>query len=192
MPSQHRESQHTTTRLVRNKHPQGWYPTAAGKCGAWHPSAAQTPCRRSHHSCSHTTQLYTLLLCVNAGSVGMAVWFGFKNLALLNAAILHIGVKSALVVGACSFVVAPAAASFLVPWRELACNAVFVLLSVASAVVPTVLFALFSPELPVVAGGWADGWMVDWQVGAVRGSVGCWGRKEWFWVAVLQLPARLS
>jgi len=89
----------------------------------------------------------------------MAVWFGFKSLSLDRTAILHIGLKSAAVVGACSFVVAPAAASFLVPWRDLACNAGFVLLSVASAVVPTVLFALISPEFPLVAGGWVGGWM---------------------------------
>lgn len=87
-----------------------------------------------------------------AGSVGMAVWFGFKSLNLPTTAILHIGLKSAAVVGAASFVVAPAAASFLVPWRDLLCNAGFVLLSVGSAVVPTVLFALFSPEFPLVAG----------------------------------------
>jgi hypothetical protein len=49
-------------------------------------------------------------------------------------------------------VIAPAAASFLVPWRDLLCNASFVLLSIGSAVVPTVLFALFSPEFPLVAG----------------------------------------
>lgn len=82
----------------------------------------------------------------------MAVWFGFKSLALGPSAILHIGLKSAAVVGACSFVLAPAAAAFLVPWRDLLCNAGFVLLSVGSAVLPTVLFALFSPEFPLVAG----------------------------------------
>jgi L-lactate permease len=82
----------------------------------------------------------------------MAVWFGFKSLNLGPTAILHIGLKSAAVVGACSFVLAPAAAAFLVPWRDLACNAGFVLLSVGSAVLPTVLFALFSPEFPLVAG----------------------------------------
>jgi hypothetical protein len=82
----------------------------------------------------------------------MAVWFGFRSLGLPPTAILHIGLKSAAVVGACSFVLAPAAAAALVPWRDLACNAGFVLLSVGSAVLPTVLFALFSPEFPLVAG----------------------------------------
>lgn len=83
----------------------------------------------------------------------MAVWFGFKSLQLTHAQVLHIGLKSAAVVGACSFVIAPAAASFLVPWRDLVCDAAFVVLSIASAVVPTVLFAIFSPEFPLVAGG---------------------------------------
>lgn len=83
----------------------------------------------------------------------MAVWFGFKSLNLSHSAILHIGLKSAAVVGACSFVLAPAAASALVPWRDLLCNAGFILLSVGSAVVPTVLLAMVSPEFPLVAGG---------------------------------------
>jgi L-lactate permease len=82
----------------------------------------------------------------------MSVWFGFKSLQLPAATILQVGFKSAAMIGACSFVIAPAAASFLVPWRELASHAGFVLLSIASAVVPTVLLAVVSAELPVVVG----------------------------------------
>lgn len=109
----------------------------------------------------------------------MAVWYGFESLHLTHTAILHIGLKSAAVVGACSFVIAPAAASFLVPWKDLLCNAGFVLLSVSSAVVPTVLFALFSPEFPLVAGesGFEDAMDArhicrGWGVGV--GCMQCW------------------
>lgn len=86
----------------------------------------------------------------------MAVWFGFKSLGLSREALLQVGVKSAAVIGACSFVVAPAAASFLVSWKDLGCNAVFVLLSIASAVLPTVLLAFVSTEFPLVAGALSE------------------------------------
>jgi hypothetical protein len=70
-------------------------------------------------------------------------------------------------------VIAPAAASFLVPWRDLLCNASFVLLSIGSAVVPTVLFALFSPEFPLVAGETLG------RGGGRGGERGRWQGKLW-------------
>lgn len=82
----------------------------------------------------------------------MTIWFGFRTLNLTPAVILQVGAKSSVLLGACAFVVAPVAASFLVPWKDLACNAGFILVSVASAVVPTVLMAMVSAELPVIIG----------------------------------------
>uniref|UniRef100_A0A383VQV1 Lactate permease n=1 Tax=Tetradesmus obliquus TaxID=3088 RepID=A0A383VQV1_TETOB len=92
-------------------------------------------------------------LASHMGSMGMAVWFGFKILDLGPANILLIGLKSTIIVGAISLVVAPIAASFLVPWRELLRSSLFVVLSVLSAAVPTAVAAIFSAEFPVLIGG---------------------------------------
>lgn len=66
--------------------------------------------------------------------------------------ILLIGLKSTIIVGAISLVVAPIAASFLVSWRELLRSSLFVVLSVLSAAVPTAVAAIFSAEFPVLIG----------------------------------------
>jgi L-lactate permease len=69
-----------------------------------------------------------------------------------TANILLIGLKSTIIVGVISLIVAPIAASFLVPWRELLRSSLFVALSVLSAVVPTAVSAIFSAEFPVLIG----------------------------------------
>ncbi|KAF8060283.1 L-lactate permease [Scenedesmus sp. PABB004] len=92
-------------------------------------------------------------LASHLGSVGMAVWFGLGSLGLSHATILLVGLKSAVIVGATSFVIAPLAASFLVPWRALASGWAFVVLSIASAVLPTAAVAAVNAEFPVLLGG---------------------------------------
>jgi hypothetical protein len=49
-----------------------------------------------------------------AGAVGTPIWFGFGELGLGDANLQLVGVKASILVGACAFVIAPLAASFLV------------------------------------------------------------------------------
>jgi hypothetical protein len=63
-----------------------------------------------------------------------------------------VGLKSAIIVGVCAFIIAPIATSYLVPRRELLRNGLFVILSISSAVLPTVLISIFNAEFPVLAG----------------------------------------
>jgi hypothetical protein len=49
-----------------------------------------------------------------AGAVGTPIWFGFGELGLGEDNLQLVGVKASILVGACAFVIAPLAASFLV------------------------------------------------------------------------------
>jgi len=63
-----------------------------------------------------------------------------------------VGLKSAIIVGVCAYIIAPIATSYLVPRRELLRSGLFVILSITSAVLPTVLFSIFNAEFPVLIG----------------------------------------
>ncbi|WIA42460.1 hypothetical protein OEZ86_008455 [Tetradesmus obliquus] len=92
-------------------------------------------------------------LCSHLGSVGMVVWFSFNDMGLGDANSLLIGAKATVMVGVGAFVCAPMAASFLVPWREIFRNWLFICLSLLSAIVPTFVVAMYSQDFPVVVGG---------------------------------------
>lgn len=92
-------------------------------------------------------------LCSHLGTVGMMIWLSFKAENLGDANLVVISGKSAVIIGLPAFLIAPLAASFLCPWRELRRAWLFVLLSVASAVGPTVAVAMFNHDVPVVVGG---------------------------------------
>jgi hypothetical protein len=51
---------------------------------------------------------------IAAGAVGTPIWFGFGELGLGEDNLQLVGVKASILVGACAFVIAPLAASFLV------------------------------------------------------------------------------
>lgn len=103
-----------------------------------------------------------LLNCLvsHLGTVGMMIWFGFGSLNLGDPNLVRIAAKSAVIIGLPTFFVAPLAASFLCPWRDLRRAWLFVLLSVASAIGPTVAVAQFNHDVPIVVGeqrGWEGG-----------------------------------
>eukprot|EP00775_Hariotina_reticulata_P006158 gene6158-6395_t len=110
-------------------------------------------------SLSHDPQRAVLVLVMlntlssHFSSVGMAIWFGFQSLGLGHQNILLVGLKSAIIVGTCAYIITPLATSYLVPWRELLRSGLFVILSISSAVLPTVLISIFNAEFPVLAGG---------------------------------------
>ncbi|WIA11159.1 hypothetical protein OEZ85_011296 [Tetradesmus obliquus] len=95
-------------------------------------------------------------LATQFGAVGTPIWFGFGELELGEANLQLVGLKASILVGGCAFVIAPLAASFLVPFRELLRSALFVVLATASAVAPALLISLFSYEFPSLIGGLAS------------------------------------
>jgi hypothetical protein len=46
--------------------------------------------------------------------VGTPIWFGFGEIGLGEANLQLVGLKAAIIVGACTFIIAPLAAAFLV------------------------------------------------------------------------------
>jgi lactate permease len=90
---------------------------------------------------------------VTFGAVGTPTWFGLGQLDLTSAQIMEIGIKSALIHGVAALIIPVIALSFVVPWREIKNNIVFVYLSILSCVVPYVAIAFFSYEFPSLLGG---------------------------------------
>ena len=63
-----------------------------------------------------------------------------------------VGLKAAIIVGVVAFFIAPIAASFLVPWKQLLRSALFIVLSICTAVGPSIGVAAFSYEFPTLIG----------------------------------------
>ncbi|KAI8472377.1 MAG: L-lactate permease-domain-containing protein [Monoraphidium minutum] len=92
-------------------------------------------------------------LASHLGTVGMMVWFSFGSLGLGSANLVIVGGKAAILVGVPAFLIAPLAASFLAPWADIRRAWLFIFLSVASAVAPTIAVAVFNHDVPIVIGG---------------------------------------
>eukprot|EP00775_Hariotina_reticulata_P004958 gene4958-5199_t len=87
------------------------------------------------------------------GAVGTPIWFGFGDLALGDDNLQIVGLKASILVGVCAFVIAPWAALFLVPFKELFRSIIFALLATATAVIPAIGISFFSYEFPSLIGG---------------------------------------
>lgn len=90
---------------------------------------------------------------VSFGAVGTPTWFGFGSLNLAEAQILEIGSMSALIHAFAALVIPVIALSFIVSWKEIRQNIVFIYLSVFACVVPYFLLAQINYEFPSLVGG---------------------------------------
>ncbi|WP_269472774.1 L-lactate permease [Vibrio taketomensis] len=90
---------------------------------------------------------------VSFGAVGTPTWFGFASLGLDESALLNIGQYSAILHTIAGFVIPVIALSFVVDWKTIRRNFIFVQLSVLSCTVPYVLFAQWNYEFPSLVGG---------------------------------------
>lgn len=90
---------------------------------------------------------------VSFGAVGTPTWFGFAQLDLSQQEILAIGWKSVIVHAAASWLIPLIALRFLVTWKEIKSNIVFIYLSVFSCVLPYGLLATVNYEFPALLGG---------------------------------------
>ena len=109
---------------------------------------------------------------VSFGAVGTPVWFGLGQLGLSHAELLNIGMKTATIHAAAALVIPVIALVFVVSFKEVKKNLVFVFLSILSCVVPYLLLAQVNYDFPSVVGG-AIGFVLSvtlahWGVGLAK------------------------
>jgi lactate permease len=87
------------------------------------------------------------------GAVGTPTWFGFGGLGLSDSQLLEIGLKAASMHAVAALVIPLIALRFVVDWKEIRRNLLFVELAILASVLPMVAVAAFNYEFPSVAGG---------------------------------------
>src|SRR5258708_37154641 len=87
------------------------------------------------------------------GGVGTPTWFGFGSLGLAESQVLEIGVKAALMHAVAGLVIPVIGLRFVVDWKEIRRNLLFIELAVLASVLPMTALAAFNYEFPSVAGG---------------------------------------
>ncbi len=90
---------------------------------------------------------------VSFGAVGTPTWFGFSAISLMPQEILEIGYKSAVMNGIAAVFIVAIALVFLIKFRSILDNGLFILLSVFSTVLPYVYISTLSYEFPALIGG---------------------------------------
>lgn len=90
---------------------------------------------------------------VSFGAVGTPIWFGLSALPLSEWQLMDISKQTALLNSIAALVIPFVALRFLLSWKEIRQNAVFIVLSVLSCTVPYVLFAQWNYEFPSLIGG---------------------------------------
>ena len=105
------------------------------------------------------------LLCLNTfatvwGAVGTPIWFGFGNLnfdayapATQEEVFRAISYKSGVSLGLSAFLLVPFTFMFVVPWRVLLNNWLFVVLGLSSCLLPAMGLSFVSYEFPSLLGG---------------------------------------
>ena len=87
------------------------------------------------------------------GAVGTPTWFGLGELGLSESQLLETGLKAAVMHAVAALVVPVIALRFVVNWKEIRSNLLFIELAILASVLPMVAVAAFSYEFPSVAGG---------------------------------------
>src|SRR5215475_895057 len=87
------------------------------------------------------------------GAVGTPTWIGLGELGLAESQLLEIGLKAAVMHAVAALVIPVIALRFVVDWKEIRRNLLFIELAILASVVPMVAVAAFSYEFPSVAGG---------------------------------------
>lgn len=90
---------------------------------------------------------------VTFGAVGTPIWFGLGQLGLSEAQLLEIGIKSATIHGIAALIIPILALRFVVSWKTIHKNIIFIYLSILSCVVPYFLLSHLSYEFPAILGG---------------------------------------
>ncbi len=87
------------------------------------------------------------------GAVGTPTWFGFGSLGLAESQLLEVGLKSAILHAVAALIIPVIALSFVVDWKVIRRNLLFIEFSILASVLPMIAVAAFNYEFPSVAGG---------------------------------------
>ena len=87
------------------------------------------------------------------GAVGTPTWFGLGALGLAESQLLTIGLKAALMHSVAALIIPVIGLRFVLDWKAIRRNLLFVELAVLASVVPMALVATFNYEFPSVVGG---------------------------------------
>jgi lactate permease len=87
------------------------------------------------------------------GAVGTPTWFGFGSLGLTESQLVEIGLKGALIHAAAALVIPVIGLRFVVDWKKIRRNLLFVELAILASVLPMAAVAVFNYEFPSVVGG---------------------------------------
>lgn len=90
---------------------------------------------------------------VSFGAVGTPTWFGMGQLNLSTAQLLEISFTTAFINSLAALVIPVIALVFVVSWKDIRQNLIFIYLSILSCVVPYVLLATVNYEFPALVGG---------------------------------------
>ena len=106
---------------------------------------------------------------VSFGAVGTPTWYGFKTLldsgTINGDDVSKIGQITALVHLIAGFVIPVLALRFIVSWKEIKQNALFILISILSCTLPYFLIAQFNYEFPSLVGGAIGLFISVWVAG---------------------------
>jgi lactate permease len=90
---------------------------------------------------------------VTFGAVGTPVWFGLGQLGLSDPQLLEIGMKSAIMHAAAALVIPIIALRFVVGFKAIQKNLLYIYLSILVCVIPYLFLAQISYEFPAILGG---------------------------------------
>lgn len=90
---------------------------------------------------------------VTFGAVGTPIWFGLGQLGLTDLQLIEIGAKSAILHTVAALVIPVIALRFVVSFKEIRKNLLFVYLSILACVIPYVILAQSSYDFPAILGG---------------------------------------
>lgn len=90
---------------------------------------------------------------VSFGAVGTPTWFGFGDLGLSPDQINEIGLKTAMVHAIAALIIPLIGLSFVVSWREIKHNIVFIYLAILASTLPYLALATIDYEFPSLLGG---------------------------------------
>ena len=90
---------------------------------------------------------------VSFGAVGTPTWFGFGPLDLSEDLLLDVGQKTALIHSIAGLIIPVIALRFMVSWKTIKENLLYIYLSIFSCTVPYYLLAQSNYEFPALVGG---------------------------------------
>ena len=90
---------------------------------------------------------------VSFGAVGTPTWFGFGQLGLDPTQLLEVGKNTAIIHAVAALVIPIIALRFVISWKEIRANLIFVYLSILACIVPYVFLAMVNTEFPALVAG---------------------------------------